>query len=104
MITILGKIWDFFKNWNPLFKVWAGLGTAAVAVFAWFSELWDNLFAQVDALVLTALPDGVDFSPLALMNYILPLDLLLSYIVAYGALYVVASVIRMIKSFIPTIA
>lgn len=104
MITLLGKIWEFFSRWNPMVRFWAALTSIAVAVVTWFSELWDAIFEKVDSLMMGSFPAGLDFSPLALMNYIIPLDLLFSYLIAYGALLVVASVIRIIKSFVPTIS
>lgn len=63
----------------------------------------DDIMAKIDSIVVN-ISGSVDFTPLAVANYLFPLNQLLGYIVAYLALLAICSVIRMIKSFIPTIS
>ncbi len=49
--------------------------------------------------------EGVaDFSPLGLANYIAPIDTLLTLIVVYMSVRLATVSIRIVKSFVPTIA
>ena len=104
MLTILVKIYEWMGKYNPMVAtILTGIGVG-MAVWNFFKSLWVELFARGDALAVASMPSGVDFSPLGLANYVFPLDTLCSYIVTLGALKVVCVGIRVIKSFVPTIA
>ncbi|MBK8583394.1 MAG: hypothetical protein IPL86_16760 [Flavobacteriales bacterium] len=66
--------------------------------------LWSQLFARIDSLVVPAMGGAVNFAPLSLVNYLFPLDTICELLVIYGGLRIVCAGIRVIKSFIPTIA
>ena len=77
--------------------------TLGFAIFQIGQTLWLELFSRMDHLTATTLGQ-VDFSPLAFANYCLPLDDFLTLLSGWAVLFVVAAGVRIIKSFIPTIA
>jgi len=97
LINILGAI-------NPVFAAIVGTAAAITAMFSYFNTVWANLFARLDALVGPSLSGGADLSPLGLVNTFIPLSEMLTFLVAYIAVYLTASAIRMVKAFVPTVA
>ncbi|MFH1499499.1 MAG: hypothetical protein ABII82_16945 [Verrucomicrobiota bacterium] len=63
----------------------------------------DSIIQHADALAVD-LTGTADFTPLALANYLLPLDQLIGYITAFLGVYASAATIRVIKSWIPTVS
>jgi len=89
---------------SPGFRAILALGAVIVAVVDYVNSLWAELFAKIDALVMPVLGEGANFSALGFVNYVFPLDTVLTMVLAYGALRLVCAGIRIIKSFIPSIA
>lgn len=104
MIAALNWIMTFLKNTNPIVASLFASSTAVITVWRLFSHLWPQLFARIDALAVTATGGSLSFAPCALLNAVFPLSELLNLLVAYGALRLACAAIRIIKSFVPTIA
>lgn len=92
------------KGWDAEVARLSGLVLAGLALVKYVNDLWANLFARIDALVVQASGGAVDFSPMSLANYVLPLDVMLTLLAAYALLKVECAVIRIIKAFVPSIA
>ncbi|MBI2510513.1 MAG: hypothetical protein HYV96_00920 [Opitutae bacterium] len=104
MIAALNWIMTFLRNTNPVVtSVFVG-ASAVGTVWQLFSSLWPTLFARIDALTVNATGGALSFQPCGLINAIFPLAELLNFLVAYGALRLAAAGIRIVKSFVPTIA
>lgn len=84
---------------SPALKI----ATFVIPFIAYTNTLWDGLFARIDGLVQVA-TGNADFSPLGLINYCFPLNVLLDYVIAYAALRTTCAAIRIIKSFVPSVA
>jgi len=80
-----------------------------------FSVIYNNVLGifenvqwvmgQFDALTMPSLGShGINVATMGLINYVIPLDLALSLFVLYVPLMLACAVIRIIKSFIPTVA
>ena len=107
MNAIFNVIVEYFKwsgKLNPLLSKLITLSVVMLSFWSFLREAWGSLFAKIDALVIPALPGGADFSPLGLCNYVFPLDTMLTYCVSLMALKLVCSGIRVVKSFVPTVA
>jgi len=79
----------------------------ATAFWASSSQLYTSVITGGDALILPdalVSPTSADFRPLAFVNFLFPLTEMMALLTAYMAIYAAAAVIRIIKSFIPTIA
>lgn len=101
--TVLGRLFDLLKSSSPTLSLVFSLGTLGLAVFTFVNQMWATLFAKIDGLVAPAMGNA-DFSGLGMINYIFPLDTVCTYISAFMLLRVTCAVIRIIKSFIPTVA
>jgi len=103
MKTILTAIYNAFYSLNPAVKVFLGIGSMLLAFLNFINELWADLFGRLDSLTHGAF--GVaNFAPLGLVNYIFPLDTVLTFIVSYATLRGVCASIRIVKSFVPTVS
>lgn len=103
MRTILTVIYNLLASMHPALRVGLGVGSILIAFLQYINALWADLFARVDALAVGS--TGVaDFSPLGFVNYVFPLDTVLTFCTSYCALRLVCAAIRIVKSFIPTIS
>lgn len=88
-------------------NTWQRTGlTVAAMIFTGVGSinfLWGRLFAYVDAIVGRAAGTS-DFSGLSFINYVVPLDTMCDLLVWYAGLRLACAAVRIIKSFIPTIA
>lgn len=104
MIANLAQVYLILKGlWERAPWLWGSLVTLS-SVYALASELWAQLFARIDALIMPALGGTANFAPLSLVNYVFPLDTVLELVIAYAGLRVACTIIRIIKSFVPTVA
>lgn len=104
MINLLVWIYRLLEGWQKEVARAAGIVCAAVALVDYVNSLWTDLFARCDALISDATGGAIDFSVMGLANACFPLDSMLSMLVAYGTLRLLCAAIRIIKSFVPTIA
>lgn len=101
----MGGIYEILKmNQEWLGVVLGPLAAVVTMIFGYMTVLWNEMFARIDALILQASVGPLDFSPLSFLNYIFPIDDVLTCLTAYAALRVLCAAIRIIKSFIPTIS
>lgn len=100
---IYNILYQFFFGAGPYWGLIVGVFTGAAALFHLFNDLWGEVFTRLDAITLAAAP-GLGIAPFALANGVFPLDTFFTYLTSYFALYLACSVIRIIKSFIPTIS
>ena len=103
LIRFLPRIFGALKSLGPTAKAVLGAATLFAGFFTYFNDLWSDLFTKIDALVVPA-GAAADFSPLSMANYYFPLDTVCTYIASYLTFIAACTVIRVIKSFIPTVA
>lgn len=100
---LLTGIWNFLVTFNsPMVRLGALL-SIGLSIFTEVKNLWSSLFTRIDSLAVVA-TGNADFTPLSFLNYIFPFEELLTITAAWLSLYVLCAAIRIIKSFIPTIA
>lgn len=83
----------------PLFLVLVSM----LAVFNWVKDMWTMLIAKL-ALMTTFSSAGLNFSGIGLINTFFPLTETLSLLTAYLGVLLIAAAIRIVKSFVPSIA
>lgn len=103
LLKFLPKILSLLASMSPTLKKVLGASLLFIGFFTYFNNMWANLFARIDALVVPA-SIAADFTPLSLVNYVFPLDTVCSYISAYLTFRLACVGIRVVKSMIPTIA
>ena len=104
IVQLVNWIITFLKNTNPLVVTGFTVTTALVTVWNLFTTMWGSLFAKIDAMVVGASSGSLSFSPLGLIDYIFPMTELLNFIVAYAGIRLACASVRIVKSFVPTIA
>ena len=104
MKTLLTVIYNLIAEMNPAVKVVIGGFSVFLAVNTYINALWAELFAKLDNVVGASTGGTSDFSPLGMINYVFPLDSVLTFLIALMAMKATCGIVRIIKSFIPTIA
>lgn len=104
MKTLLNYLVAVILQINPVFASLTALSVSLLAVFSWINTQWAILMAKMDALVMTNFGGTINLSPFALTNTFMPLTEALTYFTAWLAVLTLATVIRVIKSFIPAVA
>jgi|SRR5690606_17922580 len=100
-ITI--KSMQLLLKWgNPAGAV-AGAAMGLWGLLGGVSDKIDEIILLLDQVVVEV-SGNVDFTPLALGNYLFPLDQLLSYVGVYLVLLGICALIRVVKSWIPTVS
>lgn len=95
--------WKFFRLFtNPVSGGFALL-TLAFTIFSNAKALWVDMFTKMDQIAAGSI-GSVDFQPLGFANYLLPLDELLTHLVGWAGVWVLCNIVRIIKSFIPTVS
>lgn len=99
------RVGALVSSLSPTVRLLFLVGSGALAFFNWLNAIWAALFSRIDAAASPAMLSlGVDVQPLSFLNYVVPLDTLLTLLTAYFAFKGVSALIRIIKSFVPTIA
>lgn len=104
MIDLMVKLYTMA---GAIYRKMPGLWGIVAVVFVfidYFDELWESLFTRIDGMIAGAAPGAISFAPLGLVNYVFPLDTLLTTVVTYAAIRLTCAGIRIVKSFVPTIA
>jgi len=104
MKTTITAIYNLFASMHPAVRGVLGIAVLLLAINQYLNEQWASLFAKVDSIVAPSLAGTADFSPLGLINYVFPLDSCLTFMSAFAVLRGATAVVRIVKSFIPTIA
>lgn len=89
---------------NPTVTALGSAAVAAGAAFAWVNEKWALLIARIDAMAVAAGGGSLNIQPLGFVNTFIPLQEACTYFTAWVALLLVCATIRIIKSFVPTVA
>lgn len=81
----------------------------AAAIYTHFMEIINRIeatIAMADAAVAPSLAGatGLNIAPLGLINYVLPVDIMIAMLLAYIPFYALCAGIRLVKSFVPTIS
>lgn len=103
MKTLLTAIYNLIATLSPGVRLGIGIASIALAVNSYVNALWADLFAKVDAIAAGSM-GAANFSGLGLLNYIFPVDTLLSFVTGYATLRIACASVRIVKSFIPTIS
>lgn len=103
MKQVLNFIFNAIGSMSPAVRAVLGIGSVALAINAYANQLWAELFLKVDTLAAGTFGE-VNLSPCAFINYVFPLDTACTLLSAYAALVAICATIRIIKSFIPSIA
>lgn len=104
MTKILNALFNLTASANPAVRQLLWIGAALTAIWDYITDLWEDLFARIDAIILPILPGSIDFQPLGLINYIFPLDTVLTMVTALVLLMLLCAAIRIVKAFIPGIS
>jgi hypothetical protein len=100
--TVILGVRSLFKFANPTTALVGALWGLAGLLLG-VSDRIDQLTTRL-AQIVVSLTGVADFSALGVANYLFPLNQLLGYLTSYMALLLACAVIRVIKSFIPTVA
>jgi hypothetical protein len=103
MIKILSAILESFRGLNPLVTLATGGFSFAIAIITFLNEMWAILLAK---LITLTLPAGVAASVMTgfgWFDYFFPVRETVAFLAAYLAVIGLCTLIRIIKSFIPTI-
>lgn len=102
------KLLTFFFNWilamNPIITVGTGLLGSLYVAWVWVGGEWVYLFSVVDSIVQLNYGGTLNVAPLGLLDTIIPLHETLTYFVAWLGVFSICTIVRIVKSFIPTIA
>jgi hypothetical protein len=104
MVKVLQAILTALIQLNPTLTA---VGTVMVFVTGFVpfvKSMWTLFVAKIAAFALPASLAATAVSGYEFMDYIVPVHELFTAITAYCAVWVAAAIIRIIKSFIPTIA
>jgi uncharacterized membrane protein len=104
MKQALTFIFNLFSSMTPAVRTVLAVGTVAITINDFFNVLWAQLFAKIDALSSGVTGTNADFSACGFLNYVFPLDTVCTLMSAYAVLTLSCATIRIIKSFIPSIA
>lgn len=97
------KIWRFVAFFATPSSYGFSIVALLTSVFVIGRDLWDRLLVEMDKIAAMSF-GGADFSPLSFANYFIPLSELLGMLVVWLGLFVLTHIIRIIKSFIPTVS
>ena len=104
MKTILTAMFSMISSMNPVFTTIGVVGVSLVALFNWVSAEWALMLTKIDLLAQQNFGGTLPISPLGFLDTFIPLTETLSLFTIWLGVLALASTIRIIKSFIPTIA
>lgn len=104
MKNLLTAIFTLFSSLNPAVVAIGSASLAAVSAFTWANSKWAELITRIDAMTVSSFAGVLNVSPLGFVNTFVPLQEALTYFTAWVALLGVCTTIRIVKSFVPTVA
>lgn len=104
MIKTLQAILGSLIALNPVVTGLTAAVTFAIGLMQFFNGLWGTLIAKIAALTLPASTATLVVDGLSFANYVFPVTEFFAFFSLYCAAYVATAAIRIIKSFIPTVA
>lgn len=103
MKTLLTAIYALLGSLNPAIASVFSVAVTTYAVFTWVNDQWALMIAKIDLMAQANFAGTLNLSPLALLNTFVPLTETLSYVSAWLAVLGIATTIRIVKSFVPTL-
>jgi len=104
MKTTLTALFGFISGLNPMFLSLFTVTTSVLAAFTWLNDHIISMMVAVDSLTVSSFTGTLNISPLGFLNTFIPIAEAISYFTAYLALLALCGTIRIIKSFVPTVA
>jgi len=108
MKTILTALFQFFSAlFSPAGSVGLTIFTAGVTiitVFTWINTQIATYIAKLDLLIVTSFGGTLNIAPIGLLNTFIPLTEAIAYFGAFLAVLGTCAAVRIVKSFIPTVA
>lgn len=104
MISLLREIWNTIKSFNPTVAALLFACSMLVSLFNWIKDMIAELMARLIELTLPVSAASMTIEGMSWFNYMFPLTELFAFGALAIAAYLVAAIIRIIKSFIPTVA
>jgi len=104
MIKYLSAILVGMAELNPLVTAGLALGTFLLAVINFTNDMWSQLIAKMATIAMPGAIAAPVLEGLGFINYFFPVVELFTFVTAYCAVYGVCALVRIIKSFIPTVA
>lgn len=100
----LTGIYNLLASWNPVFTGLSVAVPTVIAVFIFIESQVTEMMARIDSMPAVASLGPVSFGPLGLIDHFFPLSETITMFIAWITVFLIAVGIRMVKSFIPTIA
>jgi hypothetical protein len=104
MKATLTAIFSLLSGLNPVITAMVTVIVTVTGFFTWINSQWTVLLAKMDMMTQANFAGVLSLSPIGLINTFFPLSETLTFFSAWLGLVVVASTIRIVKSFIPTVA
>lgn len=104
MKALLTAIYTLLSSFNPTLVSLATITVSLVSLFNWLNSQWTLMLAKIDILAGSSFSGSISVSPAGLLNTFIPLTEALSFFSLFLTILVAAAVVRIVKSFIPTIA
>lgn len=104
MVNYLKALYDTLVSMDPAVAGAIFVFTFLISVFHYVNAMWETLLAKMAALVLTADTASMAIDGMSWFNYAFPLTEFFTFASGCALAYATAATIRIIKSFIPTIA
>lgn len=89
---------------NPAVAALLFVCSFLMSVFEYVNSMWSELLAKMAGLVLSPPTAALAIDGMAWFNYAFPLTEFFTFATAFAAAVATAAGIRIIKSFIPTVA
>ena len=103
MIKYLQALVDSFLQLNPIVTAATGMVTLIIALFTFTNEMWGVLVAKLATLVLPTAVAAAAVDGYAFIDYFFPAHETFAFLTAYLGVVGLCALIRIVKSFIPTI-
>lgn len=104
MKTLLTAIFNFMSSVNPLFTCIALVGVSVVSFFNWINTEWTAMLTKLDAVVQPTFAGTLSISPLGFLDTFIPLHETLTFFTIWLGILATAGAVRIVKSFVPTVA
>lgn len=101
--NLLIRVVRLLTTFQGPFAKLSALCSLALALWTFARDLFRELLARLDLIAVQA-TGNADFSPLSFANYLFPVDEFCVHLTVLCVLTLVTALIRIIKSFIPTLA
>lgn len=104
MIKILARLLEWFVALNPTVTKGSLVVGTTWLLYVWVNDQWLRMIDYIDAVVVPSYGGSLSIAPLGLLDTFIPLHETLTFFTAWLALLAVCAAVRIVKSFIPTVA